>query len=541
VKRLVRAGRLAAVAALLAAGGCASSSYLAKVNEEAITGEHLKQEFIRRHGGHGKFLLGESEARQFLNVVIDQRLLIQEAYRLDLENQPDIKKAVAEYEERTASESLVKMEITDRAQPTPEEVRAAWEKETTRLYRARQIVLDTRQEADSVLAMLALGVDYEALARQCSIAASRIYGGRLPLLGWGSMDLGWEEVVRRLAPGEVSAVFRTADGWEIVQVEEIQLVEKPPYDQAARRIEGILKKRKLEERRRALSELLWSKYHVRRAEIDFGPEGLHAALRERGDEPIASWDGGKLTVKEFVQQVDWQELAGLLPGRFQTEIEQRLRQAVNDPLARLEAKARGLAAALDVVYAVRAYREDLMERALFADFILKDLKVADAEIGSYYAAHEGDFTSPEKRRVAHIVVPTVEEAQEIGKKLEDGESFALLVKMRSTDTASAKQAGDLGWITKKDASGEFEKVFSLEEGQVSEPLKSKFGWHLVKVEKIAAERPMALDEAKEAIRKKVFEQKQREARATWVKKLRAASTIQVSDAGIRKFIKSNAK
>ena len=524
----------------LLAGGCASSSYLAKVNDEPITGQELTDAFTKAHGGHAKFLLGESEARQFLDLVIDQRLLIQEAERLDLQNQPDIRKAAAENEERKAADYLVKKEIEEKAQPTAEEIKAAWEKETTRLFQTRQIVLDTREEAEAVFQMLASGTDFETLARQCSIGASRIYGGRLPPLGWGAMDPSWEEVVWRLAPGELSAPFATPDGFEIVQLEEIVPVERPAFEQASRRIDGILKKRKTEERRREFSSFLWSKYHVKRADIDLGPESLHAALKERGDEPIASWDGaGKLTVKEFVQQVDWQEMAGLLPGRFRTEVEARLRQTVNEPLARLEAKARGLEKAPEVAGPARAYREDLMERALYADFILKDVKVTDEDVRAYYDAHKPELTAPEKRRVAHIVVPSEEEAGEIRKKLDAGESWVTLVTTRSSDTNSVKQAGDLGWITRKDATGDFAKVFSVEEGQVSEPLKSKFGWHLVKVEKIVPERPQTLDEAREGIQKRLFEQKQRDARTVWVKKLRAAATIEINDAGIKKFVKSN--
>jgi parvulin-like peptidyl-prolyl isomerase len=527
------------ILAALSAPGCASSKYLATVNDQPITGDDLKHEFTKRHGGHAKFLLGESETRQFLDVVIDQTLLSQEAERLDLQNRPDIKKAVSELEDRKATEYLIKTEIEDKSQPTSEEIKAAWQNETTRLYRTRQIVLDTREEADSVYLRLALGEDFESLARQCSIAASRIYGGRLPYLGWGAMEPAWDEMVKSLSPGEVSPVFGVPDGWEILQLEDLQPVEPPDYEQAAKRIDGILKKRKLEERRRAFSDLLWSKYHARRADIDLGPESLHAALKEGPDEPLVSWDGGKLTVKQFVDGMDWRELAGLLPGRFRSEVETRLRLTVNGPLATLEAKSRNLAAVPEVASAVRAYRDDLMEQALYADFILKDVKVTDAEIDAYYAAHKAEYTSPEKRRVAQIVVASQEEAQDIKKRLDNGESFAELVRNVSTDTVSAKQAGDLGWITRKDAAGDFAVVFNFEEGQVSEPLKSKFGWHLIKVEAIVPPKPLELKDARDPIRKTLTEQKQRDARIVWVKKLRDAATIHVSDSGVRQFVKSN--
>jgi hypothetical protein len=62
----------------------------------------------------------------------------------------------------------------------------------------------------------------------------------------------------------------------------------------------------------------------------------------------------------------------------------------------------------------------------------------------------------------------------------------------------------------------------------------------MRVTKILRERPLDFEEAREGIRKKVLDKKQRETRALWVKKLREAATIRVSNAGIRAFVKSNA-
>jgi len=79
------------------------------------------------------------------------------------------------------------------------------------------------------------------------------------------------------------------------------------------------------------------------------------------------------------------------------------------------------------------------------------------------------------------------------------------------------------------------------ESVMARPIPSKFGYHILRVTKIVPERPMEFDEAKEAIRKKVLERKQRETRALWIKRLREDATIRVSDAGIRNFVKKNSK
>jgi parvulin-like peptidyl-prolyl isomerase len=522
----------------LLAGGCASTSYLAKVNDATITGKDLQDEFVRRHGGHKKFLAGTKEVNDFLNVMIDWRLLVQESYRLDLESQPDIRKAVAEYSDRKAAEYLVKVEIDEKAKPTAEEVKKIWQQETIKLRQARQIVLDTKPEAESVQLQLFFGADFDLLARQCSIAASRIQGGKLPYVGWGAMEPAWEDAVFPLSPGETTPVFETREGFQIVQLSAVDVVELPDETKATSRIEAILKKRMLEQRRHDLSEYLWTKYHARQTIDDLGPESLHATLTNTPDAIIATWDGGSLKAADFLRGLDWNDFAGLLPGRFQDEMERQLRQTVNAPLAILEARARGYENVPEVAQAISHYQDDLVENALYADYIVKGVTVSDEDVRRYYDAHRAEMTAPEKRRVAHIVVATREEAEAIQKDIQEGQKFEALVE-RSTDTESAKKGGDLGWVTKQDAKGEFETVFAMAEGEISAPMQSKYGFHLVKVTGIVTGQPLDFDEAKEKIRKKLLEEKQREKRKIWVQRLRQQSTIEINEAGIRAFVKAN--
>ncbi len=527
------------LAATVLLAGCASTSYLAKVNDQAITGPELNQEFVRLHGGHAKFLGGESETRQFLDLVIDQDLLVQEAYRLELEDIPAIQGAVKEYEDRKASEYFVKVEIQQKSVPTPEQVREAWERETSELYQAREILLDTRSEADAVYLQLLFGVEFDLLARQCSIAPSRVHGGRLSPIGWGARSPAWEDAVFPLGPGETTAPFETPEGWQIVELLSVDVVEKADFGKASPKIQAILAKRMVEQRRREVSDSLWKKYHARQSDLALDPESLRQAVTKTPDAAIVTWDGGQLTVKEFLSAVDWSVMPADYPGRFQAQMETQLRQIVNAPLVLLEARAQGYEKAPDVAGAVRRYQEDLMERALYADYIFKGLTVTDQEVRDYYDSHKADYIGPEKRRVAHIVVPTREEAEEIEKAIAEGEQFEKLVS-RSTDTESAKKLGNLGWVTRQDAVGELEAVFSLEEGQVSQPIASKYGYHVFLVRKIVTGEPLEFEEAKDRIRKKLIEQKERDKRKLWVQKLRETSKIEINNAGIRAFVKANA-
>lgn len=80
----------------------------------------------------------------------------------------------------------------------------------------------------------------------------------------------------------------------------------------------------------------------------------------------------------------------------------------------------------------------------------------------------------------HILVKTMPEAEEIAREIKNGENFSNLAKERS-QCPSGKKGGDLGTFGRGQMVREFDKVvFELEKGQVSQPVKTQFGWHIIK-------------------------------------------------------------
>ncbi len=86
-----------------------------------------------------------------------------------------------------------------------------------------------------------------------------------------------------------------------------------------------------------------------------------------------------------------------------------------------------------------------------------------------------------KINASHILVKTEEEAKAIKAELDSGKSFEDLAKLKSM-CPSKKQGGNLGWFTHGMMVKEFEKsAFSMKKGQVSQPVKTQFGYHIIKV------------------------------------------------------------
>tara|TARA_Y100000310_G_scaffold130047_1_gene129222 strand:- start:5630 stop:5911 length:282 start_codon:yes stop_codon:yes gene_type:complete len=86
-----------------------------------------------------------------------------------------------------------------------------------------------------------------------------------------------------------------------------------------------------------------------------------------------------------------------------------------------------------------------------------------------------------KANASHILVKTHDQALEIKEKLNNGESFEELAKNNST-CPSKKRGGNLGWFSRGQMVKEFEKAtFNLKKNQISEPVKTQFGWHIIKL------------------------------------------------------------
>ncbi|WP_316196749.1 peptidylprolyl isomerase [Bradyrhizobium sp. SZCCHNS3053] len=125
----------------------------------------------------------------------------------------------------------------------------------------------------------------------------------------------------------------------------------------------------------------------------------------------------------------------------------------------------------------------------------------------------------------HILVETEDEAKAVKAELAKGADFAELAKKKSKDPG-ASDGGDLGFFTKEQMVPEFANIaFSLEPGKISDPVKTQFGWHIIKVEEKRSRKPPEFDQVKGQIETYVT----RKAQADYVGKLRESAKIERLD------------
>lgn len=173
---------------------------------------------------------------------------------------------------------------------------------------------------------------------------------------------------------------------------------------------------------------------------------------------------------------------------------------------------------------MKAVREQLIKQ-LYLETFLKD-KITDKKVKAEYEKFKKENAGKEEVHARHILLKTEAEAKRVIKDLDAGKKFEDLAAQRSSGP-TAKTGGDLGYFTKEDMIAEFSAVaFKLKPGSYSkEPVKSQFGWHVIKVEDKRARKVPALKEVEMAIRNKMGQ----EAVHQLVMDLRAKADIKLFD------------
>lgn len=168
---------------------------------------------------------------------------------------------------------------------------------------------------------------------------------------------------------------------------------------------------------------------------------------------------------------------------------------------------------------------DDIKAQLVSELIFKkvssSVKVTDADVKKYYDSHTSQYGTPEQRVIAHILVKKKALADQLYTQIQGGADFATLAKKYSQDPGSKKQGGKLT-ISKGQTVAPFDQTaFLIKTGQVSHPVKTEFGYHIIKaIGPIKPAKTTAFKQVKESIRQQLLQQKKNEAMTKWVNKVK---------------------
>jgi peptidyl-prolyl cis-trans isomerase C len=166
--------------------------------------------------------------------------------------------------------------------------------------------------------------------------------------------------------------------------------------------------------------------------------------------------------------------------------------------------------------------------AVFEDYVERE-GVAEADLKAAYESMKAQYTGKEYH-VEHILVEKEVDAKAIIAQIKAGASFGDIAKAKSIDPGSAKNGGDLGWVSDKALVPEFSKAMvQLKNGQVTDkPVKSQFGWHVIKTVDSRDVKAPSMEEMKDQLKQMIMSDKdwQKAKFSEMMQKLRAKAKIQ---------------
>ena len=179
-----------------------------------------------------------------------------------------------------------------------------------------------------------------------------------------------------------------------------------------------------------------------------------------------------------------------------------------------------------------------LEEKLLAEKMIRNAlyyrgEIDEKEALRYYEEHPSQFQIPQKVRARQIVVATEEEAIQILNQLRKGENFEKLAAKRSLGPEKV-EGGNLGYFSQGERPSEFDHVFTMEVGGISEVIKSPYGYHIFKLDEKTEPRQISFEEAKSGILEELRRKKGEEEYQRWLKGLKGKVRVKIN----RKWLRS---
>jgi peptidyl-prolyl cis-trans isomerase C len=231
---------------------------------------------------------------------------------------------------------------------------------------------------------------------------------------------------------------------------------------------------------------------------------------EQKGQVLAEVNGTAITTEDYKKEVE------ILPPYLKpmTETAEGRKEMIDSMIVRelvmQEAKKAGIDKSPEVMERLEDLKKRVIIEAYWKQKVEEQAKISDADLQKFYDENKEKFRTGEQVRASHILLKTEKEAQDVLSQLKAGGKFEDLARKYSVDPAGSK-GGDLGWFGKGSMIPEFEKVaFALKEGETSGIVKTKFGFHIIRLTGKRAAGILPLAEVKDQIKAAILPEKQQE-------------------------------
>lgn len=264
---------------------------------------------------------------------------------------------------------------------------------------------------------------------------------------------------------------------------------------------------------------------------------LFACSKGGGQKAVVARVGSTAITQEDVSR-ELNALPGRIQGIFQGPegVARFVDELVKKEILYQEAKKKGLENNPEFIKKVEDFKKLTLISTLLEKEIEEKAKVTDKDLKDYYDANKKTFAANSQVRASHILVKTEADARKLLEQIKKGGNFANIARANSIDKGSAKNGGDLGFFSRGQMVPEFEKAaFSLKAGEVSDVVKTQYGFHIIKVTDRKEGNTVEFEKVKDVLAQKLTAEKQKQVFDNYVNDLKNSYKVEVNKEAIAKM------
>ena len=545
-----------ALGAAVLLSGCSKEdpNVLATIGDETVTMQDLREEMIRVYRSESSAARISLEQREeSLNTLVERKLKIAGARAEGYFDTPEVKEKRERYLVDGMMNRLHKLEVLDKI-ATEEKLRELYNKQGLEVEASHVLLRWTadssavRRQAAEVAREISRGMPFaQAAERYTEEPGGGERQGSLGWFTWGRMVPEFQDACWQLEVGEVSEPVETQFGVHLIHLTgRREVASRPSFEEQRDGLtESYLRMNGETVSRMGLDYVIAMKEEMgfmldtlacgdlltaiqanmqpERKLRDILSEDLGA---EWAGKELAVWEGGKTTVTELSASTE----RNFRPTSDITSRERVIEMvdcASLFPMIEIRARERGLDKDTELVQAA----EDQVQGGVLMDYERDRIKgkasISEEAIAAWYESHPDDYMHPKTVRVQEIYVKDKALAEELSAKAKAGEDFAALAK---THTERPGKQGTDGTL-EPFQSGRYGKMgeaaFSMNVGDVSEPLPIGRNWSVIKLVEQIPPRPKSLDESRTSIRMKLEREARKENTALWRKEIEKVVPVKI--------------
>ncbi|MBF0554441.1 MAG: peptidylprolyl isomerase [Nitrospirae bacterium] len=500
-----------------------------KVNDVTITSGQLQEDLAKLPPHYKAAFTGRDGLLNFVDEIKRREVLYLEAKKQGIDKDPAFVKKLQEFARLNLVNALITKNVNMAdIKVTPEEAKDYYDKNPKEFIlpdqiRASHILLKTEEEAKKVLEKVKKGGDFAAIAKDNSIdKVSGQKGGDLGFFAKGQLEPTFDAAVFKLKKGEIGPVVKTPFGYHVIKVVDTKPSAKVEFEPSKNMIIQYLTSEKQKKAFDGYVTQIEKGYPV---QVD--QKALDGFMSKFTDNASKGQDGTtpsdttpivKIGDASITAALIESELSKLPPDvkqffKGKEGMTKLIEELKKNELLNLEAKKAGMDKDPEYIRKVEDFKKvNLINTLVQKAFKPEMAQVTPDEIKAYYDNNTKDFTMQEQIKASHILVKTEAEAQAAAEKIKKGTDFATVAKEVSIDKMTADKGGDLGFFSKGQMQPSFDDaVFKLKTGEVSAPVKTTFGYHIIKVIDTKPAKKVDFDSAKDMITQLLTEQKKNKA------------------------------